>query len=51
MNKVYKYNERATVCANKNCVTVYGETARVVNTIAVFTAAIVAIALIAKVIK
>jgi len=51
MKKIYKYNERATVCTKNNCVTVYGETARVVNTIAVFTAAIIAIALIAKAVK
>jgi hypothetical protein len=51
MNKLYRYNERATVCAKNNCVTVYGETARIVNTIAVFTAAIIAIALIAKAVR
>lgn len=32
MNKIQKFNEeKATVCSNKNCVTVYGDTARIIN--------------------
>ena len=44
MSKIYKYNqnEKATVCADKNCVTVYGDTAKVINGIAFAVAAIIA---------
>lgn len=51
MNKIYKYNNSATVCANKNCVTVYGEAARIINTIAVCAVLIVAIAYVAKALR
>lgn len=46
-----KYNNKATVCANRNCITVYGEAAKVINAIALTTAAVIAIALIAKALK
>ena len=51
MNNIYKYNERATVCANKNCVTVYGEAAKLINAIVVLAALIVAIAYVAKALR
>jgi hypothetical protein len=51
MNTIYKYNERATVCATNNCVTVYGEAAKLINTIAVCAALIVAIAYVAKALR
>lgn len=51
MRKLYKYNERATVCANKNCVTVYGETARIVNTLVVAAVLLVALAYVAKALR
>lgn len=53
MSNLYKYgqNDKATVCADKNCVTVYGDTAKVVNAIAVTTAALVGIVLLAKLLR
>ena len=48
MKNIYKYNERATLCANNNCVTVYGEAAKLINTIAVCAALIIAVAYVAK---
>lgn len=51
MKSIYKYNERTTVCANNNCVTVYGEAAKLINNIAVFAALIVAIAYVAKAVR
>ena len=47
----YNKKERATVCANKTCITVYGETARIVNSIAVTAASIMLLALLAKVLR
>lgn len=53
MSNIYKYdqNDKATVCAGNNCATVYGDTAKVVNTIAVVGAAVGLIALIAKALR
>lgn len=53
MSNLYKYNqnEKATVCAQNNCVTVYGDTARIVNGIAVTAAALIALALLAKALR
>ena len=53
MSKVYTYskNQRATVCADSNCVTVYGDTAKIINGIAIALAILSAIALIAKLLK
>ena len=50
MNNLYKNyrNEKATLCSNNNCVTVFGETAKVVNTLAVISAVIILAALVAK---
>jgi hypothetical protein len=49
MSNIYKYNQnnKAIVCADKNCVTVYGDTAKVVNAIDVTAA----VALLAKVLR
>lgn len=43
--------KKASVCAGSNCMTVYGETAEIINAIAVVTAFIVATAIIAKILK
>ncbi len=52
MNYVSKYNNnKATVCAGKACVTVYGRTAEFVNTLVVFAIAIFAIFYVAKLLR
>jgi len=52
MKYLKKYNqEKAMVCAKNNCITVYGEPARIINNIAVFTALFIGIAIIAKAIR
>lgn len=50
MNTLVKYanNNKATVCAGKNCVTVYGDVAKQIGQIALFAAIVIAIAAIAK---
>lgn len=48
MNKLYTLNEQAKICSGQKCVHVYGDTARVVNGIAIFAAALIAGALIHK---
>lgn len=47
INKYYE-NEHAKVCSGQKCMHVYGDTARVVNGIAIFVSAVIAIALIHK---
>jgi hypothetical protein len=52
MNIVKRYKtNKATICANKNCVTVYGETARTINTIVICTVLCIAAVYIAKALK
>lgn len=53
MSNIYKYdqNNKATVCADKNCITVYGDTAKIVNRIAIGTAVVIGLALLAKVLR
>ncbi|MBX3165131.1 MAG: hypothetical protein KF900_11695 [Bacteroidetes bacterium] len=53
MSNIYKYrqNNKAKVCADKNCVTVYGDTAKIVNGIAITTVAFVGLALLAKALR
>lgn len=51
MNKYYLKEERATVYAGKTSVTVYGETARFVNTVIVATVTVAAIAFLCKMLK
>ncbi len=53
MNNIYNYNQnnKATVCADKNCVTIYSDTAKVVNAVAVNDAVKAAVALLAKVLR
>lgn len=52
MKKVSKYyNNKATVCADQNCVTVYGKTAEIVNAVVVTAVVISAVALISKLLK
>ncbi|MCZ8297027.1 MAG: hypothetical protein ACK5RV_00145 [Flavobacterium sp.] len=48
MNNNYLVHEKATVCHNSTCVTVYGDTARIVNDIVVTAVAIGMVALIFK---
>jgi hypothetical protein len=51
-NSINRYNNnKATVCANKVCATVYGETARIVNTIVVAVVFVVGVTIIAKALK
>ncbi len=53
MSNLYKYNQnnKATVCAGNNCVTVYGDTAKVVNAIAIAAATIAAVAMLVKALR
>jgi len=52
MNKVIAYqSDKATVCDNKTCITVYGETAKAINIIAVIAALITALAYLAKALR
>jgi hypothetical protein len=50
MNKLYKLsnNEKATICSKNNCVTVFGETAKLVNTITVCASILILGALVVK---
>ena len=52
MNNIKKYSgNSATICSSKNCITVYGETAKLINQIAISAAVIIAIAAIAKALR
>jgi hypothetical protein len=51
MNKISTIKNEATVCVNRSCVTVQGDAARVINTIAIGVAIISAIAVISKLLK
>ncbi|MGE0569452.1 MAG: hypothetical protein AB7O73_16045 [Bacteroidia bacterium] len=52
MNNIKKYNsEKATVCANKNCVTVYGDTAKLINGIALVVSLFALASVMAKAIR
>jgi hypothetical protein len=53
MNNIYKSNknDKATLCVKNTCATVYGDAAKIVTGIVVFTVAIAAISTIAKAIK
>ncbi len=52
MNSIQNYKtDKATVCYKNTCTTVYGETARVVNTIVVGLLIATSIALLAKLAK
>lgn len=50
MNNLYKNSQitKATICSKSNCVTVFGETAKVVNTLAVCASILILGALVAK---
>jgi len=48
MNNLYYRNEHAKVCSGQKCMHVYGDTARVVNGIAIFVSAVIAVALIQR---
>ena len=51
MSYIMQYSEMAKVCSNKNCVTVYGDTAKIVNTIAIITVLLISFGLLAKAFK
>jgi hypothetical protein len=51
MSQISKYSERATVCNNRSCYTVYGEAAIIVNAIAITTVLIISFTLISKALK
>ncbi|HMT75758.1 MAG TPA: hypothetical protein PKA77_16915 [Chitinophagaceae bacterium] len=44
-------NDKATVCAGKNCVTVYGEAARIITAVALTAVIIIAAAYVAKALR
>jgi hypothetical protein len=47
----YPKNEKATVCINKTCLTVHGDTAKIINGIAIAAATLMFIALLDKVLR
>ena len=53
MSYIYKYNQRskATVCNGNQCITVYGDAAKIIEHIAVAAAAIIAVALLNNALK
>ena len=51
MNKISTSSNKATVCASNICATVEGDTAKLVNTIVVFTVLIAAVAFVMKAAK
>lgn len=51
MKNNYLKNDEATVCVNKNCMTVYGETAQTVNYIAIAVAIMIAVTAFAVMVK
>lgn len=48
MNKLYTLNEQAKICSGQKCVHVYGDTACIINGIAIIASAVIAVALIHK---
>lgn len=51
MRNNYLKNDEATVCVDKNCMTVHGETAQFINYIAIVVAIIIAITAVAVMAK
>lgn len=52
MNNIIKYEkQKATICSNNICVTVYDETAKIVNTIIIGTVLLVGVAVVMKAFK
>lgn len=53
MNNLYKFSqsEKATICYKNSCITVFGETAKVANTLAVCASILILGALVAKVLR
>jgi len=51
MSYIKLYSEQATVCSENNCVTVYGDTAKIVNAITITTILLFSFALLAKAFK
>lgn len=52
MNNIQKYNsDKATVCADKNCLTVYGDTAKLINIMAVVAVFLILGTLVIKALK
>lgn len=48
MSNLYLYNEKATVCSGKNCITVYGKAAKWISALVVAVAFFILINLIIK---
>lgn len=53
MEKLYKKSqgEKASLCLQNNCVTVYGETAKVINALTAIASIVILIALVSKAIR
>lgn len=51
ITKRFQHNPKATVCFKENCITVYDEVADVVNAIVIATSLVLAVSLVAKVLK
>lgn len=53
MNKIQKYasEEKATVCSGNNCVTIYGDAAKVVSALVSAAVLMILVALVAKAIS
>ena len=44
-------SEKATVCSNNNCITVYGRTAELINILAITAALLITVSVISKITK
>ncbi len=51
MKNLYNTNEKATVCAEDTCVTVYGDTAKLIQAVVLCTVLVVSVAYIAKALR
>ncbi len=51
MSNLYQYNEKVTLCADKNCITVYGDAAKLINAIVITAVVLIAIALVVKAVR
>lgn len=48
MGNLYQYNEKATLCSGTNCITVYGDAAKLISALAVAAVFLILINLIVK---
>lgn len=51
MNNLYLYNEKAMLCLGTNCITVYGEAAKLISALVVAAAFFILINFIVKMIS